>query len=113
MSPMTNNTGIHRPDRFSLIRASCALTIAAHRPPRNTPFGRRIDQRIALDLPSPPPDVGPDHERRGMPKFAANLTMLFGEHDFLDRFGAAARAGFRGVEYLFPYEYDKQALKQR
>ena len=48
-----------------------------------------------------------------MPKLAANLTMLFGEVDFLDRFKAAADAGFRGVEFLFPYAYDAQALKQR
>jgi len=45
-----------------------------------------------------------------MPKFAANLTMLFNEVDFLDRFGAAARAGFKGVEYLFPYPYPKEQL---
>jgi hydroxypyruvate isomerase len=45
-----------------------------------------------------------------MPKFAANLTMLFNEVDFLDRFGAAATAGFRGVEYLFPYPYPPDAL---
>jgi hydroxypyruvate isomerase len=37
-----------------------------------------------------------------MPRFAANLTMLFNEVDFLSRFQAAAKAGFRGVEYLFP-----------
>ena len=48
-----------------------------------------------------------------MPKLAANLTMLFGEVDFLERFEAAARAGFRGVEYLFPYAYDAQVLKAR
>lgn len=46
-----------------------------------------------------------------MPKLAANLTMLFGEVDFLDRFKAAADAGFRGVEFLFPYPYEAQALK--
>jgi hydroxypyruvate isomerase len=40
-----------------------------------------------------------------MPKFAANLSMMFQEHDFLDRFHAAAQAGFRGVEYLFPYDW--------
>ena len=40
-----------------------------------------------------------------MPKFAANLTMLFNEVGFIDRFGAAARAGFRGVEFLFPYAF--------
>ena len=45
-----------------------------------------------------------------MPRFAANLTMLYNEIDFLDRFEAAARAGFRGVEYLFPYAYDKEQL---
>ena len=48
-----------------------------------------------------------------MPKLAANLTMLFGEVDFLDRFKAAADAGFRGVEFLFPYAYEAQALKGR
>ena len=40
-----------------------------------------------------------------MPRFAANLTMLYQEVDFLQRFGAAARDGFQGVEYLFPYAY--------
>ena len=39
-----------------------------------------------------------------MPRFAANLTMLFNEWPFLDRFGAAADAGFSAVEVLFPYE---------
>lgn len=48
-----------------------------------------------------------------MPKFAANLTMLFTEVDFLDRFEAAAKAGFKGVEYLFPYDYDKEELGER
>jgi len=48
-----------------------------------------------------------------MPKLAANLTYLFTEHDFLDRFGAAAAAGFRGVEYQFPYDYDKEAIGGR
>ena len=46
-----------------------------------------------------------------MPKFAAILTMLFGDVPFLDRFGAASRAGFKAVEYLFPYEFDKQELR--
>jgi hydroxypyruvate isomerase len=40
-----------------------------------------------------------------MPKFAANLTMLYNEHGFLDRFDAAAAAGFHGVEFLFPYAF--------
>src|SRR5258706_4078126 len=48
-----------------------------------------------------------------MPKFAANLTMMFNEVDFVDRFDAAAKAGFRGVEYLFPYPYEKDLLAER
>jgi hydroxypyruvate isomerase len=45
-----------------------------------------------------------------MPKFAANLSMLFTELPFLDRFAAARAAGFRAVEYLFPYEHPKEEL---
>lgn len=45
-----------------------------------------------------------------MINFAANLTMLFDEHDFLHRFAAASAAGFTGVEYLFPYEYEAEIL---
>lgn len=41
-----------------------------------------------------------------MPRFAANLTMMFQEHAFLDRFAAAAVAGFNAVEFLFPYDFD-------
>jgi hydroxypyruvate isomerase len=48
-----------------------------------------------------------------MPRFAANLSMLYNEHDFLDRFAAAAKDGFIAVEYLFPYAFDAQDLKQR
>ena len=48
-----------------------------------------------------------------MPKFAANLTMLFTELPFLDRFEAAARAGFKAVEFLFPYAYGAQEIKTR
>ena len=47
-----------------------------------------------------------------MPKFAANLSMLYTEHDFLDRFAAASADGFAGVEYLFPYDYPKERLAQ-
>jgi hydroxypyruvate isomerase len=45
-----------------------------------------------------------------MPKFAANLTMLFNDVPFLERFAAAKAAGFKAVEYLFPYAYDKNEL---
>jgi hydroxypyruvate isomerase len=48
-----------------------------------------------------------------MPKFAANLTMLYNEHDFLDRFAAAAAAGFRGVEFLFPYAFPPEQIAER
>ena len=48
-----------------------------------------------------------------MPKFAANLTMLFGEMPFLDRFAAAKAAGFSGVEYLFPYDFEKADLREQ
>jgi hydroxypyruvate isomerase len=48
-----------------------------------------------------------------VPKFAANLTMLFNEVPFLDRFERAARAGFEAVEFLFPYAYRADEIKQR
>ena len=48
-----------------------------------------------------------------MPQFAANLSMLYPELDFLDRFEAAAKDGFKGVEFLFPYAYDKAELAAR
>jgi hydroxypyruvate isomerase len=47
-----------------------------------------------------------------MPKFAANLTMLFNELPFMERFAAAKAAGFEAVEYLFPYPFEKDALVQ-
>lgn len=47
-----------------------------------------------------------------MPQFAANLTMLFNEDPFLDRFKKASQAGFRAVEFLFPYAYQPQEIKQ-
>lgn len=40
-----------------------------------------------------------------MPRFAANLSLLYNEHPFLDRFAAAAQDGFKGVEFLFPYAF--------
>ena len=48
-----------------------------------------------------------------MPKFAANLTMLFTEVPFLDRFERAANAGFEAVEFLFPYAYSVEDIRQR
>ncbi|KAF1022488.1 MAG: 2-oxo-tetronate isomerase [Paracidovorax wautersii] len=45
-----------------------------------------------------------------MPRFAANLSMLYNDVDFLDRFAAAARDGFQAVEYLFPYAYTPEQL---
>ncbi|MEL7967151.1 2-oxo-tetronate isomerase [Vreelandella neptunia] len=46
-----------------------------------------------------------------MIRLAANLSMLFNEHAFMDRFAAAAKAGFKGVEYLFPYAYAADELR--
>jgi 2-dehydrotetronate isomerase len=48
-----------------------------------------------------------------MPRFAANLSMLYTEHAFLDRFAAAARDGFKAVEYLFPYEHPAAEIAAR
>jgi 2-dehydrotetronate isomerase len=48
-----------------------------------------------------------------MPQFAANLSMLYPEHEFLDRFDAAARDGFKAVEYLFPYAFKAEDIAQR
>ena len=45
-----------------------------------------------------------------MPRFAANLSLLYTEHPFMERFGAAATDGFDAVEYLFPYAYPPEAL---
>lgn len=48
-----------------------------------------------------------------MPRFAANISMMFGEHAFLDRLAAAAAAGFRAVECLFPYEHPAAEIRRR
>src|ERR1700709_2507339 len=45
-----------------------------------------------------------------MPRFAANLSMMFTEHPFLDRFAAASEAGFTAVEFLFPYDHTPEAV---
>ena len=47
-----------------------------------------------------------------MIRFSANLSMLFNEVDFISRFKRASKAGFRGVEYLFPYEWEKDRLSE-
>ena len=61
-------------------------------------------------------------ERRGvtltsrrftMPRFAANLSMMYNEHAFLERFSAAARDGFKAVEFLFPYDFPPAEIKAR
>ena len=48
-----------------------------------------------------------------MPKLAANLTTMYNEHAFLDRFAAAAKDGFKGVEILFPYAHEPRELAAR
>ncbi len=47
-----------------------------------------------------------------MPRFAANLSMMFNEVPFLDRFDAAAKAGFTAVEFLFPYDHPAEASRR-
>jgi hydroxypyruvate isomerase len=48
-----------------------------------------------------------------MPNFAANISMMFTEHEFLDRIDAAAKAGFKAVEFLFPYDFPTEEIKAR
>ena len=48
-----------------------------------------------------------------MPQFAANLTMLFNESPFMERFEKAANSGFQAVEFLFPYAFPAQEIKQK
>ena len=48
-----------------------------------------------------------------MLRFSANLSMLFQEYDFLERFDKAAACGFRAVEFMFPYDYAPEVLKQK
>src|SRR6478672_9155499 len=50
---------------------------------------------------------------QSMPRFAANLSMMFNEVPFLDRFDAAAQAGFTAVEFLFPYDHPAEAVGER
>ena len=52
-------------------------------------------------------------ETRALPKFAANLSMLYQEHGFLDRFEAAAKTGFEAVEFLFPYDHAASDIAAR
>jgi hydroxypyruvate isomerase len=61
------------------------------------------------------PGLHPGYEQKEPPKprFAAHLSMLFTEVDFLERFAAAAAAGFSGVEYLFPYDFPAEVIKAR
>ncbi|HHJ35157.1 MAG TPA: hydroxypyruvate isomerase [Gammaproteobacteria bacterium] len=48
-----------------------------------------------------------------MPKICANLSMLFNEYDFLDKFERVSIAGFKGVEYLFPYDFSASDIRER
>ncbi len=48
-----------------------------------------------------------------MPRLAANLSMMYQEHEFLDRFAAAARDGFKGVEFLFPFDFPAAEIRSR
>src|SRR5437763_11168280 len=54
-----------------------------------------------------------NQQGHSMPRFAANLSMMFNEVPFLDRFDAAAKAGFTAVEFLFPYDHPAEAVGER
>jgi hydroxypyruvate isomerase len=72
---------------------------------------QRKRQRVGLEA-APISEALPDKEET-VPKFCANLTMLFNEVGFTERFEAAAKAGFQGVEYLFPYAFPKEQLAEQ
>jgi 2-dehydrotetronate isomerase len=69
----------------------------------------------ALPAPDCPENRPEPQQKRGssMPHFAANLSMMFTEVPFLDRFEAAAKAGFTAVEFLFPYDHPADAVGER
>ena len=48
-----------------------------------------------------------------MPHYAANLTFLFADMHFMERFAAAKRAGFDAVEFMFPYDYNQDDIKEQ
>ncbi len=48
-----------------------------------------------------------------MPRLNANLSMMFNEVGFLERFDAAAKAGFKGVEFLFPYDFPSNQIAEK
>jgi sugar phosphate isomerase/epimerase len=56
--------------------------------------------------------IGAETYNRSMPRFSANLSFLFTERPFLERFAAAKAAGFAAVEFHFPYEFDRAALAE-
>src|ERR1700750_1694533 len=79
---------------------------------------RRVFQdghRIGRPLPvaGHRPAIQNGRKRSVMPRLAANLSMMFNELPFLDRFAAARSAGFEGVEFLFPYDFPAAALRER
>jgi hydroxypyruvate isomerase len=71
-----------------------------------------VDRRIIFEIQTAAWTTSTDR-RKNMPHFAANLTFLFTEMPFMDRFSAARRAGFDAVEFMFPYDYDIDDVKAR
>ena len=69
----------------------------------------RADKRRTMNAPLP----RRSNQKKHMPRFAANLSMMFTEWAFLDRFAAAADAGFDAVEFLFPYDHAPEAIAER
>jgi len=101
MQPRATPTGPRPPPAPEQVPALHRATVAGH---SHAPVG-------SLHAPFPPLPFA--SSRSVMPRFNANLTMLFTERPFLDRFEAAAKAGFAGVEYLFPHDFAVDDLVQR
>jgi Class II Aldolase and Adducin N-terminal domain len=78
--------------------------------PLNSEQIQELKEVFQLDLWGPLFEAAPSESFLSMPKFAANLTMMFNEVPFPARFAAASRAGFKGVEFLFPYDYAPQEV---
>src|ERR1700732_2448354 len=77
------------------------------------PRGRGCMPASAARICPASPDSSERTRGLPMPRFAANLSMMFNEVPFLDRFDAAARAGFTAVEFLFPYDHPAEAVGER
>lgn len=115
LGPVVGEVGLARvvcARRTGRNRATLSFDDAAPRA-----FARRRHRRIAHAVRRTLVAAGPQRQHAqgelAMPRFAANLTMMYTEHAFLDRFAAAAKDGFEAVEFLFPYDFPAADIKAR